>query len=67
MKRGLESYPPLEITLYRIFIVFLVFTPIGIKDFFNFSESSSISFSEITRGGHKAMVSKMGLTMRPFF
>ena len=42
MKRGLESYPPLEITLYRIFIVFLVFTPIGIKDFLNFKKTGLI-------------------------
>ena len=40
MKRGLESYPPLEITLYRIFIVFLVFTPIGIKDFFKLQKKT---------------------------
>ena len=40
MKRGLQSYPPLEITLYRIFIVFLVFAPIGIKDFFNIQKKT---------------------------
>ncbi len=32
MKKGLQSYSPTEITLYRLFIVFLVFLPFGIKD-----------------------------------
>ena len=32
MKKGLQSYNPTEITLYRIFIVFLIFLPFGIKD-----------------------------------
>ena len=31
MKKGLITYSPVEITLYRIFIVFLFFTPFGIK------------------------------------
>ena len=34
MKKALTTYPPIEITLYRIFIVFLVFFPLGIKSFF---------------------------------
>ena len=42
MKRGLQSYPPLEITLYRIFIVFLVFAPIGIKDFFKLQKKTGL-------------------------
>ena len=40
MKRGLQSYPPLEITLYRIFIVFLIFSPLGIKDFFKIQKKT---------------------------
>lgn len=32
MKKGLQSYSPTEITLYRLFIVFLIFLPFGIKD-----------------------------------
>lgn len=42
MKRGLQSYPPIEITLYRIFIVFLVFAPIGIKDFFKIQKKTGL-------------------------
>jgi drug/metabolite transporter (DMT)-like permease len=34
MKKALTTYSPIEITLYRIFIVFLVFFPLGIKSFF---------------------------------
>ena len=34
MKKALTTYPPIEITLYRIFVVFLVFFPLGIKSFF---------------------------------
>ena len=34
MKKALNTYSPIEITLYRIFIVFLVFFPLGIKSFF---------------------------------
>lgn len=33
MKKALTTYSPIEITLYRIFIVFLVFFPLGIKSF----------------------------------
>ena len=32
MKKGLQSYSPTEITLYRLFIVFIIFLPFGIKD-----------------------------------
>ena len=32
MKKGLHSYSPVEITLYRLFIVFIVFLPFGIKE-----------------------------------
>ena len=42
MKRGLQSYPPVEITLYRIFIVFVVFAPIGIKDFFRIQKKTAL-------------------------
>ena len=42
MKRGLQSYPPIEITLYRIFVVFLVFAPIGIKDFFKIQKKTGL-------------------------
>lgn len=42
MKRGLQSYPPIEITLYRIFIVFLVFAPIGLKDFFKIPKKTRL-------------------------
>ncbi|MBH18874.1 MAG: hypothetical protein CL851_00440 [Crocinitomicaceae bacterium] len=42
MKRGLQSYSPIEITLYRIFIVFLVFAPIGIKDFFKIQKKTGL-------------------------
>jgi drug/metabolite transporter (DMT)-like permease len=42
MKRGLQSYPPIEITLYRIFIVFLVFAPIGLKDFFKIPKKTKL-------------------------
>jgi len=38
MKKGLNSYPPIEITLYRIFIVFMVFFPLGIRDFLKFKK-----------------------------
>jgi len=31
MKKALTTYTPIEITLYRIFVVFLVFFPLGIK------------------------------------
>ena len=34
MKKGLSTYSPIEITLYRIFIVFIVFFPLGIRSFF---------------------------------
>ena len=34
MKKALTTYTPIEITLYRIFVVFLVFFPLGIKSFF---------------------------------
>jgi drug/metabolite transporter (DMT)-like permease len=33
MKKALTTYTPIEITLYRIFVVFLVFFPLGIKSF----------------------------------
>ena len=42
MKKGLNSYPPVEITLYRIFIVFIVFLPLGIKDFFKIQKKTGI-------------------------
>ncbi|MAW83632.1 MAG: hypothetical protein CL832_04250 [Crocinitomicaceae bacterium] len=42
MKKGLNSYPPIEITLYRIFIVFIVFLPLGIKDFFKIQKKTGI-------------------------
>ena len=34
MKKGLSTYSPIEITLYRIFVVFIVFFPLGIRSFF---------------------------------
>ena len=33
MKKALTTYTPIEITLYRIFVVFLVFFPLRIKSF----------------------------------
>ena len=42
MKKGLKSYPPLEITLYRIFIVFIIFLPLGIKDFFKIQKKTGL-------------------------
>jgi drug/metabolite transporter (DMT)-like permease len=40
MKKALTTYPPIEITLYRIFIVFLVFFPLGIKSFFKIKKKT---------------------------
>ena len=42
MKKGLNSYPPIEITLYRIFIVFMVFFPLGIRDFFKIQKKTAL-------------------------
>jgi len=42
MKKGLNSYPPIEITLYRIFIVFIVFFPLGIRDFFIIQKKTAL-------------------------
>lgn len=42
MKKGLNSYSPIEITLYRIFIVFVIFLPFGIKEFFKTSNKTKI-------------------------
>lgn len=41
MKKALTTYSPIEITLYRIFIVFLVFFPLGIKSFFKIKKKTS--------------------------
>ena len=40
MKKALTTYSPIEITLYRIFIVFLVFFPLGIKSFFKIKKKT---------------------------
>ena len=40
MKKALATYSPIEITLYRIFIVFLVFFPLGIKSFFKIKKKT---------------------------
>ena len=40
MKKALTTYSPIEITLYRIFIVFLVFFPLGIKSFFKIQKKT---------------------------
>jgi len=40
MKKALTTYNPIEITLYRIFIVFLVFFPLGIKSFFKIKKKT---------------------------
>jgi drug/metabolite transporter (DMT)-like permease len=40
MKKALTTYTPIEITLYRIFIVFLVFFPLGIKSFFKIKKKT---------------------------
>ena len=40
MKKALTTYTPIEITLYRIFVVFLVFFPLGIKSFFKIQKKT---------------------------
>ncbi len=40
MKKALTTYSPIEITLYRIFIVFLVFFSLGIKSFFKIKKKT---------------------------
>ena len=40
MKIVLTTYSPIEITLYRIFIVFLVFFPLGIKSIFKIKKKT---------------------------
>ena len=40
MKKALTTYTPIEITLYRIFVVFLVFFPVGIKSFFKIQKKT---------------------------
>ena len=40
MKKALTTYTPIEITLYRIFIVFLVFFPLGIKSLFKIKKNT---------------------------
>ena len=40
MKKALTTYSSIEITLYRIFIVFLVFFPLGIKSFFKIQKKT---------------------------
>lgn len=40
MKKALTTYTPIEITLYRIFIVFLVFFTLGIKSFFKIKKKT---------------------------
>ena len=42
MKKALTTYSPIEITLYRIFIVFLVFFPLGIKSFFKIKKKTGL-------------------------
>ena len=44
MKKALTTYTPIEITLYRIFVVFLVFFPVGIKSFSKFKRKLDIFF-----------------------
>jgi drug/metabolite transporter (DMT)-like permease len=43
MKKGLQSYSPVEITLYRIFIVSLLFLPFGIKDILKTSTKTKLT------------------------
>lgn len=40
MKKALTTYTPIEITLYRILVVFLVFFPLGIKSFFKIQKKT---------------------------
>ena len=40
MKKALTTYTPIEITLYRIFVVFLVFFPLGINSFFKIQKKT---------------------------
>ena len=41
MKKALTTYTPIEITLYRIFVVFLIFFPLGINSFFKIQKKTS--------------------------